>query len=640
MHAAMFETILDNLTDGLVIHDPTLRVVRFNQAALSILAVTEDQLMGKTPMDPQWKMIKADGRPFPHDENPAVVAIQTNRPVDAVMGLECGPDPLRWIRIRATPVDVDGHLHAIVTFTDITRDRLIQLQNELVLETSGIGIWRYNIQTRTLSWGTSMFELYGVDIDTFTVDTDAWRGRVHPADLSRVEHQLDRLIHASEALDTSFRIHTPTGVKFIRARATLTRDAADRPFLVIGTNSDITDTKLREAEMHALGEVKDRFIATMSHEVRTPLHGIIGLSELIERETSEPALQAHIRTLNRSAHHLNTLITDILDFSKMKSGMMTLAPEAFHIQTLVHDEVSLHTARLAPRCHLHTDLGSPPPVAMMGDPLRLRQVVSNLISNAVKFTEVGSILVTVDQTLTAEGARLRVAVTDTGVGIPKAKQAGLFRDFYQADRSRARQHEGSGLGLAISKRLIDLMGGTLAFRSTEGVGSSFWFEVHCPVAAEPPSDPGEAVVGPSVETPTGATHPIGRGRTLQVMEDNEVNRMIATELAERLGFDVVASCDGVEGLVHYRSHRPDLILLDLHMPRLDGAAVLDDIRSTDAHTPIIVVTAEDSAEMAQRLLASGASGIVRKPFRQGELEAAISSVLVPHPFAAGPPLDG
>jgi PAS domain-containing protein len=210
---ATFDAILNNLEDGLVIHDSTLRVVHLNQKALDILGVTVEQLKGKTPMDPQWKMVREDGSPFPHEDNPAVLVMQTGEKVTSVMGIECGMEPLRWIRIQARPFEIENQRHAIVTFTDITEELLYEVQNELVLRASGVGIWRYYVQSQELLWDASMYRLYGVQSHDFTGDYDAWRKTLHPDDLSRCEQEVAMAVNGTKPFDTTFRILLNNQVK-------------------------------------------------------------------------------------------------------------------------------------------------------------------------------------------------------------------------------------------------------------------------------------------------------------------------------------------------------------------------------------------------------------------------------------------
>ena len=254
-------------------------------------------------MDPQWKMVKEDGSAFPHAENPAVLAVNKKKPVRAVMGIECGVHPIRWIRINAVPCQIQGKTHAIVSFADISDERLEQVQNQLVLETSGVGIWRLNVQTRELQWDSSMYQLYEVKQEDFTGDYDAWKRSIHPLDVERIELELQKTIAGGSLLDSSFRIIANDRVKFIRARASLLKDAKNQAHVIIGTNWDITDIKEREEALKSLSEVKDKFIATMSHEVRTPLNGIIGMSEIIANQVEDAEVQQHMRSIIQSANH-------------------------------------------------------------------------------------------------------------------------------------------------------------------------------------------------------------------------------------------------------------------------------------------------------------------------------------------------
>ena len=338
------------------------------------------------------------------------------------MGIECDDQPIRWIRIRTTPLAIRDGIHALL-FTDITDERLVNLQNELVLEASGIGI-QCNLQTHDLQWDSSMYQLYGVNVDDFTGDYDAWRKTLHPDDIQRCEDEIAAAVDGTKRFDTSFRILID-GVKYIQAKATISTDANGQPHIMIGTSWDITESKNREEELNALGEVKDRFIATMSHEVRTPLNGIIGMSEVIGRSVDDPQVREHVASLTQCAHHLNGLITEILDFSKLKSGKISFSQDVLHVATIVKDVVHAQSTRLPDGVSAQVAVAGNDAHLVVADQVRLTQVIANLVNNAVKFTMSGHVLVTVDQRSAGEAVSLKVSVKDTGLGFRRAARKHL-----------------------------------------------------------------------------------------------------------------------------------------------------------------------------------------------------------------------
>jgi signal transduction histidine kinase len=332
--------------------------------------------------------------------------------------------------------------------------------------------------------------------------------------------------------------------KYIRAKAIVRKDVNDQPHLMIGTNWDVTDVKEREKELQNLSEVKDKFIATMSHEVRTPLNGILGMAEILALEIEDVEHQACLDSLVQSAKHLNTLITDILDFSKMKSGKLSLVARPFDLHHMLKSSVQLYTPRLAPGCRLSLLELDAIPRYFIGDQTRIRQLLNNLLSNAVKFTHQGVVTLEVIAESTGAHTNVTVRVADSGIGIPEDKQSLLFDDFFQADSSRSRQYGGTGLGLAISRRIIDMMGGEIGFESSEDTGSTFWFSVPLQVAAGgvPQSSARLAASKPNAARAAVVTdEPLGQGLTVQIMEDNPVNMKITKRLVEKLGFSVVSS---------------------------------------------------------------------------------------------------
>jgi CheY-like chemotaxis protein len=309
---------------------------------------------------------------------------------------------------------------------------------------------------------------------------------------------------------------------------------------------------------------------------------------------------------------LAELLNDVIDFSKIEAGRLELADEPVDPAALVAGVVRL----LEPQARakdLRIIVQCDPGLGWVrSDPVRLRQALFNLVGNAVKFTETGHVLV---RTLRPEAGRLRFEIEDTGVGIPKRAQARLFERFNQADASTTRKFGGSGLGLAITRRLAELMGGDVGFKSAEGQGSTFWIDV----GADATPAPAEAVE-------SAAT--VLEGVRILVVEDNATNRLIATKLLENLGADVVTACDGYAGVEAAEHGAFDLILMDIQMPGIDGVEAARRIRTLGgvaAETPIVALTANVLAHQRQSYLDAGMDGVVGKPIAPGALVAEIAA---------------
>ena len=363
------------------------------------------------------------------------------------------------------------------------------------------------------------------------------------------------------------------------------------------------------AERHS--DVKSRFLATMSHEMRTPLHGMLGTLQLLNgRVAGEEREQ--LALIGRSGEHLLSIINDVLDFSKIEAGKMQLESAPFDLGKSLRDVVDLCAQSALQKdvtVSLQLDLATP--AWVIGDAARLRQVVMNLVGNAVKFTPQGEVGIHVG----CRDEMLAIAVQDSGIGIEPAQVERIFDAFSQAEDGYSRRFSGTGLGLTISRQLARAMGGDLVCQSTPGHGSTFTFTLPWrPIAAPAPQ--------PDAALPAGSLVEIG-GHVLLV-DDNPVNLMVAEAMLEKLGVSVVVATNGAEAVAAFREDRPALVLMDCHMPVLDGYAATGQIRALEAaaangRTPIIAVTANAFDDDRQRCLAAGMDDHLGKPFREDAL---------------------
>ena len=362
---------------------------------------------------------------------------------------------------------------------------------------------------------------------------------------------------------------------------------------------------------------KSLFLATMSHEIRTPLNGIIAVAHLMKDMPMPPKQAEFLDTVLRSANHLLAVISDILDFSKIEAGKLELAPEPMRPVTLAGDMKRLMPPLAEARgIAFDMDCGAPDDLTVLGDINRLRQVLLNLCTNAIKFTEEGGVRLECRVAGILNGhATLRYTVEDTGIGMSDEVRARLFDRFMQADPGHAREYGGTGLGLAISKQIVELMGGVMRVESEPGQGSRFWFDVRLPVVALPKEEPRVVAVAP--EPPRDPV----RLRVL-VAEDDEVNQFIIENLLEMEGHACLLAVNGRDAVDAARDGDFDVIIMDMQMPVMDGLEATRAIRRLGgryAGIPIIALTANASEEARRECEAAGMSHFVTKPMDPDDL---------------------
>lgn len=412
----------------------------------------------------------------------------------------------------------------------------------------------------------------------------------------------------------------------------------------VGVRTEITNLKEQEAVLarardaaQAANRSKSNFLAMMSHEIRTPMNGVLGTLELLGSTGLDSRQRHFLDVSERSARDLLVLLDDILDLSKMEAGRLELESVVFDLQPLVLRvgeifRAKAHQKGLDLSITIPDDIGS----RLVGDPGRLRQILLNLVGNAVKFTETGFVDIRVfadsdsdaatdNDADTAGQRRLRFEVEDTGPGISEEKAANLFQEFTQLDSSYSRIYGGTGLGLAICRKLAELMGGRVGVASKPRVGSVFWLEADFEVV---PGDSPASVAPPeAMAVAAGSALPPAR---LLIVDDTETNRMVACELLAREPVEVITATDGIDAIFKAQTEPVDAILMDVSMPRLDGleaTAMIRDLDHPNARVPIVAMTAHTGPEDRQRCLEAGMSGFLAKPLSGASLIRAVKEAL-------------
>lgn len=398
----------------------------------------------------------------------------------------------------------------------------------------------------------------------------------------------------------------------------------------VGAGRDVTEHaekqfRLEEAirDAETAERAKSEFLANMSHEIRTPMNGVMGMAELLAATELDGKQSMFTDVIIKSGASLLTIINDILDFSKLDAGQLELDSVPFNLAEAIEDVATLISAKVAEKdLELIVRVNPELPDIMIGDVGRLRQVMTNLVGNAVKFTEKGHVYVNVDGDCSDDGkAKLRFCVEDTGIGIPKQDCDAIFKKFSQVDTSATRKHEGTGLGLSIANSLVGLMGGKIEVESTIGLGTMFWFDIELDSLR---TEQKKAQIVPGDM----------RGARVLIIDDNGVNRAILSEQMTAWNFDSAAASSGREGLkmveaIISNGLGLDLIILDYQMPVMSGAEVLQYLRNSPVtrNIPVLMLTSVDSSQSNKELSALGVEGNLTKPARSSHLLETILQIV-------------
>ena len=640
--ARKLSLVASHTDNAVIITDADRRIEWVNEAFTRITGYTLDDVRGRTPgaflQGPQT--------------DPATVALMRNRLVEG-LGFRVeiqnyGKDGRRyWLDVEVRPiVDAGGTLTNFIAIeSDITarksaaeRLRRTEERLTLALEGSNLALWDWDLTSGKIYLNTRWSRMMGSTPGPTTTTIKELGKLTYPEDLPAVDRALRLAIKSSGIYKIEHRIRTVSGEwKWIESHGkVVARDAAGRALRMTGTNADIDERKRREHAMaqqeaelqlakeaaESANRAKSEFLANMSHEIRTPMNAIIGMTGLTLDTAGLTGEQREYLDIVRNAgESLLNIIDEVLDFSKIEAGRMTLEAIDFSLRGCVSETLKL----MAPRVHekgleLIARMAPQVPDRMRGDPTRLRQVLLNLLANAVKFTEQGEIGVSVEMA-PAEGEApwLHFAVSDTGIGIPEEKQAMIFQAFAQADASTTRQFGGTGLGLAICSHIIEAMGGRITVESAPQKGTTFHFSI--------PVDVTQSEHEPLVFSEL-------HGRSVLVVDDNNSSRALLAAALQSAGMLVETIADGsrvVEVLRdHVASHAPfDLVVLDAYMPGTDGFEIARRTLEEPAiATPtVMLLTTVGQRGDAARCRELGVKGYLTKPVTPEELVRAAAAAL-------------
>jgi PAS domain S-box-containing protein len=633
---ALLEATLDNMYQGLIVVDRNDRVAICNRGAMQLLDLPES-LMASYPRLADVIALQTDRGEFAGVSDEIKARMQPRRTGEIPHIYERTRPNGIVIEVRTVPFADAG---TIRTYKDVTRWKQLERElNErerqfrLLAENATDIIARLNFSGVLLYVSPSCFSVLGYSPEEMIGSTIT--DYLYPDDIESTVAQFGEIVRGRprDKLKIEYRIRHKDGHwLWLEANPTLILDEDGAPLEFVDVVREITERKLIEEEAATARQQAEnaataqaQFLATMSHELRTPLNSIVGFADIVlDRLDLAPEARRQIGLIQTASDSLLTVVNDILDFSRIEEGRMELTPVDFDLAKLIEDSVSIvRGAAIAKRLDLHVSIDQRLPSRLIGDDHRLRQVLLNLLNNAIKFTREGQVSLSVGGSeQTALGEEICFTVSDTGIGIPRDKLDSLFKRFSQVDGTTSREFGGSGLGLAISKRLVEAMGGKIAVESVPGQGSIFWFTVTLPTGDKSVSSVPSSRSQPASARPTPAR--------LLLVEDVEVNREIARATLERLGYQIDTVCDGAEAVASVQSGDYDAVLMDIQMPVMDGITATRRIRmlpGPKAGIPIIAMTANVLPAQVEAFRSAGMNGHIGKPFQREELLTIIERFL-------------
>ncbi|TYQ30437.1 ATP-binding protein [Pseudanabaena sp. UWO310] len=511
--------------------------------------------------------------------------------------------------------------------------RISEERFQLTMQSVNDGIWDWYLDTNQVYFSPQWKLILGYADDELVNKLSTWEELTHPEDLGSAYAGIHaHLKGLTSTYHLEFRMrHKDGDYRWILSRAKVVAwDGMGQPLRLVGSHTDISDRKVTEIELQAAkqaadnaNQAKSEFLANMSHELRTPLNGILGYAQILGRMDALPEkVNQGVHIIHQCGSHLLTLINDVLDIAKIEARKLELDPKAIYLPALIQGVVEISQIRAdQKRLDFIYEADRHLPMGIITDEKRLRQVLINLVGNAIKFTDKGSVILKVEPLeINENNTHLRFAVTDTGVGIAPDDLQKLFRAFEQVG-DRSRQAEGTGLGLAISQQIVQLMGGQIQVESQLGIGSTFFFEIVLPLAND--WNQQQNISAGNIVSYQGER------KKILVVDDRWENRGVILSLLEPLGFMITEAENGLDGLEKIRMDLPDLVILDLSMPVMNGFELLKHLRNDQSlrHLKVIVSSASVSNIDRQLSLEAGGDDFLAKPVHAEDLFNALATHL-------------
>ncbi len=651
---ARLRGITDAAQDAIVMMDPNGAVSYWNPAAEKMLGYRYDEAIGKhlhRLLVPE-RYVKSYEAAFPE-----FLATGRGKAVGTTLELQAKRSDGQEIivDVSLSAIQLNEKWHAVGIMRDITKRK--EIERALERSEEKFRHLAENIQEvfwiadpcsrRPLYISPAFKEVWGRSCESAYDGQASWFDPVHPDDLPEAR-RLFAVEGTGKAAEAQYRIRTPDGrEKWIHDRAFPVYDENGEMTRIVGIAQDITERKRYEAELiraremaDAANTAKTTFLAHMSHEIRTPMNGVIGMLQLMDETELTEVQRGYARLAHESSLFLLGILNDILDLSKIEAGKISLESVQFGLRSIVGKAASsLKVQADAKGLSLECNVEDGVPDDLEGDSQRLRQVLTNLVSNAIKFTHRGGVTVSVRlEEQISNSAMLRFSVRDTGIGIRPDQANEIFKPFVQADSSTTRKYGGTGLGLAISKEIVELMGGRIGVDSKEGDGSDFWFTAAFAVSREKSrtEDAGNGCPVQKCDIPQWS----GPRKTILVADDDPTNRTVLQALLDRLGYSNTVVNNGAEAVEAVQQHEYDLILMDWQMPIMNGKQATRHIRqSKQSGIPIVAVTASAMTRDRQDCIAAGANDYLLKPIDLYRLSSMLNKWLAPEGGACCEPVE-
>ncbi|HVK60624.1 MAG TPA: response regulator, partial [Bdellovibrionales bacterium] len=519
----------------------------------------------------------------------------------------------------------------LVTCTETTESvvserklRESERRMSLALTTANIGFWDNNVRTGKVNLSDTAAKNWGIDLSTFDGSFEKTIEFIVEEDRGKVIDEINRSIKEHTLFDTEYRIRRPSGeIIWNHATGVASYDDEGQPLALTGTFTDITEQKLSQQrleqaklEAEQANAIKSAFLANMSHEIRTPLGAILGFSDLLKDQSlAFEDRREFLETISRNGRSLTRIIDDILDLSKVEAGRLEIETIEFSLFDLLDEVTLLFKERAQLKgLYLLLNIDKGTPARLLSDPARLRQILLNIIGNAVKFTPRGGVTVTVHSKNVHGIADIRIDVTDTGIGLTAQQKEKLFEPFTQADSSTNRRFGGTGLGLVLSRKLANALGGDIIVSDTDERGSTFSVCFRATIALQ--SELAD-------QRDSRMNQPSLRGVNVLLADDSPDNRIMVQRVLEKAGAKVQTADNGEEAVQSALKEPFDIILMDIQMPVMDGYEATRSLRRAGFEKPIVALTAHAMKEEREKTRAAGCDAHLTKPIDNEELRRVI-----------------